>query len=201
MTFRGQAITVRLDLSFVIIALVLVTPLSSACNGEPTDQGSPPLIDLIINGGWWPTVLEETASYVTFTWDDLVSHSGGRSVSIAIDEEHPVESTAYNWYQITTVGFDIGATYELSAWIRPEQLSATAWIAIQFWSASDSIIGVASTQVAYDIKGTSDWRHVNGTFSVPDGTTRILTRAGIHTPQNAGGTAWFDDISLVRIST
>jgi hypothetical protein len=132
MTFRGQAITVRLDLSFVIIALVLVTPLSSACNGEPTDQGSPPLIDLIINGGfenqgesltrpgqWWPTVLEETASYVTFTWDDLVSHSGGRSVSIAIDEEHPVESTAYNWYQITTVGFDIGATYELSAWIRP----------------------------------------------------------------------------------
>jgi hypothetical protein len=51
MTFRGQAITVRLDLSFVIIALVLVTPLSSACNGEPTDQGSPPLIDLIISGG------------------------------------------------------------------------------------------------------------------------------------------------------
>jgi hypothetical protein len=148
------------------------------------------------NAGWFATELPNTMEFVSFEWDEQVVHSGERSISIAIDSSHPDEVIAYNWAKAVPA-CQAGRSYELRGWIRTENLSGPAWIAVQCWNdARDKMLGFTTTQKDYPITGTSDWTQVETVFTVPAGTSEILIRAGIATPENRGGRVWFDDLSV-----
>jgi hypothetical protein len=149
--------------------------------------------------GWFATVVPHTAEWVEFTWDDRVKRSGRRSVSIAIDAEHPDEQIAYNWTR-TASGWVEGGTYELTGWIKTEDLAETAWIVVQCWNEELSeMLGFATTQHDYPITGTSDWTLAGLVFEVPPQTKEVRVRVGIATPANRGGRAWFDDLSIKQL--
>ncbi|RLE31342.1 MAG: hypothetical protein DRJ61_11490 [Acidobacteria bacterium] len=147
-------------------------------------------------GDWYPTVLPRTKEFVDFAWDDQVAYTGKRSVSIAIDPSHPDEKIAYNWTNAVP-GCEEGKTYELSGWIKAEDLNGPAWICIQSWDDTKSkMLGFETTQMDYPVTGTTDWTRVGTVFKVPVGTAEVRIRAGIATPENRGGRVWFDDLSV-----
>jgi hypothetical protein len=145
---------------------------------------------------WYATVVPDTKDFVSFKWDDQVAHAGKRSVSIAIAPSHPDKRIAYNWTR-TVPGCNAGGSYELSGWVKTENLHGPAWICIQLWNnAKSKMLGFATTQQDYPITGTSDWTKVRTVFTVPAGTAEVRIRAGIASPENNGGQAWFDDLRV-----
>ncbi|MBD3220987.1 hypothetical protein GF314_07060 [bacterium] len=151
-------------------------------------------------GDWYPTVVPHTREFVDFEWDDQVAHAGDRSVSIAIDLDHPDEEIAYNWTKAVP-GCEEGETYELSGWVKTEGLSGPAWICIQCWDeAKSEMLGFSTTQGDYPVTGTTDWTQVGTVFTVPASTAEVRVRAGIATPDNRGGRVWFDDLSIRRLN-
>jgi len=145
---------------------------------------------------WYATELLHTKEFVSFEWDDQIVHSGERSVSIAITAAHPDELINYNWTTVVP-GCQVGKTYELSGWIRTENLSGPAWIVIQCWDeARTEMLELTSTHEEYPVIGTSDWTQAKVTFTVPADTAEVRIRAGIATPENRGGKVWFDDLAV-----
>ena len=191
---------------FLPVALALVV----ACQ---TRQGHAQPHNLLGNGGfetvaadqkgpqgWDATILPRTSGVVAFGWDNQIAHSGTRSVSVSIQAAHPDEKVAYNWTR-TVPQCEPGETYELRAWIRTKGLTTPAFVAIQCWdSAKTNMLGFATTQEKYPLKGTTDWTQVHTTFSVPDKAGEVRVRAGISAPENRGGKVWFDDICITQVS-
>lgn len=150
--------------------------------------------------GWFPTVVPHTREFVTFSWDDQVVHSGERSVGIAIAADHPQDVIHYNWTR-PVPACQVGKNYELSGWIKTENMAGPAWIVVQSWNAAlDKMLAYASTQPDYPVSGTTDWTQVGCVFTVPPGTAEVRIRAGVAAPENNGGQAWFDDLRVREVN-
>jgi hypothetical protein len=148
--------------------------------------------------GWIATRLPETVDHVDFQWDGQIMHSGRRSVSIDIKPSHPLDTIAYNWTRLVT-DFEVDSVYELTGWIKTQNLKETAFIVAQFWDSSRvGLVGMATTQNVSPVVGTEDWTMVKTEFQVPENTAIIRIRAGIATPANIGGKVWFDDIDIAK---
>jgi hypothetical protein len=146
--------------------------------------------------GWSTTRVPHTKDLVTFAWDDRVSHTGTRSVSISIDESHPDDQIDYNWNQ-AVLECDPGETYDVTAWLKAHNLKSTAFIVVQCWDGKFAkMLSFATTQMDYQVTGTTDWIQVKTTISMPVETGRVMILVGIRAPDNRGGKAWFDDIRI-----
>ena len=147
---------------------------------------------------WFATRVPQTKEYVNFAWDSKEHHSGSYSVSIAIDSTHPQDEIAYNW-TCTLTDFIIDKQYLISGWIKTRNLNQTAWIVVQCLNAEKKMIGYATTQRDYQIKGINDWTLAKTNFTVPEGTKEVRIRMGISSPKNNGGEVWFDDIKFEEV--
>jgi len=149
--------------------------------------------------GWQATRLFETKKFVIFNWELLEKHSGSKSVSIEIKDDHPQKRIDYNWTQ-TLSSISAGEKFKINGWIKTKRLSKSAWIIVQFWdSANIQLLELVSTQQKYNISGTNDWRRVELIFDVPLNCDEVIIRAGISAPYNNGGKVWFDDIEIEKI--
>lgn len=145
---------------------------------------------------WSTTRVPHTEDFVAFAWDDRVSHTGTRSVSISIGESHPDDQIDYNWNQAVT-GCNPGESYEVTGWIKAYNLKSTAFIVVQCWDSTfTKMLDIATTQGNHQITGTTDWEKVTATINVPVETGHVMILAGIRAPDNRGGTVWFDDIQI-----
>ncbi len=78
--------------------------------------------------GWKSTVIEKTKDFVEFSWDDVTSYQGERSLSIKISEDHPGEDKiAYNWYT-DIQNWQPGHKYEYSCLVKGQDLKESALI-------------------------------------------------------------------------
>jgi hypothetical protein len=183
--------------------LVLALLLLSACSRPPglmTGGDFEPVSEFEgVPTGWYATRVPETTGHVSFEWDREVAHSGERSISIAIAEDHPEQPVAYNWTRAVN-GWEVGGVYELEGWIRTDSLAETAWIVVQCWNLErEDLVGFATTQADFPLRGTHDWTRVGLVIEVPQGTEQLRIRAGIAAPDNRGGKVWFDDIAIRRV--
>ena len=145
--------------------------------------------------GWYPTRVPRTNAYTQFEVDSAISHSDKNSVSIAIASDHPQDTIHYNWTRVYEE-FTVGEQYTISAWIQTDNVTYPPFVVVQCWNAESEMIGFATTQKDYPIKGTSDWTFAKTDFSVPEGTSEVRVRIGISAPDNLGGKVWFDDIKI-----
>lgn len=145
--------------------------------------------------GWYATRLPQTNAFTHFEVDSLIKHQGKYSVSIAIDPNHPQDEIAYNWTRVYE-DFTVGKEYTISGWMKTEDLKSPGFIVIQSWDEKQDMIGFATTQADFPIKGTSDWTYAEKDFTIPEGTKELRVRVGIATPINRGGKVWFDDIKI-----
>jgi len=188
-------------ISLALVLCVLVVTAGADSSGV-VDNGGFEIKNEKSGGpqGWSTTQVKKTNDFVTFTWEEGVSHSGTRSVSIAVGKSHPDDQVDYSWHQAVQ-GYNPGQAYELAGWVKTDGLKGAAFIVIQCWDgAFKEMLDYATTQWDYELTGTTDWTEINVPVNIPAGTGKVMILAGIRGPDNRGGKVWFDDIQVIRLS-
>jgi len=135
----------------------------------------------------------------TMSWVDDVAHTGDHAVSITLDPDVHSSEISYNW-TTRVQGYQVGATYALSGWVKTEALTAPASLVMQCWNEDSSEqLAFASTATGYRLQGDTDWTRVWTVITVPEGTARLVIRALNHAAPGKGGTVWFDDLELHQV--
>ncbi|MEH0421089.1 Tat pathway signal sequence domain protein [Streptomyces sp. B21-083] len=137
--------------------------------------------------GWEVPGWGKTAD-ADWTRDTTVSRSGSASLKVTA-------SAASGFITVyaspkTRVG---KGTYTYGAWIRTDGVSgAGAHIDPLFFDASGNLVG--SDHRRFATTGTHGWEYVSIDLDTPDGATQME----MHLRLSGPGTAWFDDIDLVK---
>lgn len=149
--------------------------------------------------GWDSTPVAEMREFFSCEWDSATFHSGQRSASISIRDNHPSRKVYYNWNQ-APLNCAPGNTYEIAGWVKAKDLKESPFLIVQCWdSGMKKVLGFTNTEDTDKVVGTTDWVQVRATFKVPAETWRIVVLVGIPGHSNPGGQAWFDDIEITRI--
>lgn len=123
--------------------------------------------------------------------------SGKRSIQITFSGYDKAEFN--DLYQ--TVALEPGANYELSYWLKTEDVRSAGTPKLEVLDAKNSKIIAASDPVA---TGSADWQKVLIRFTVPEGSEGVVLRTsraycGEKCP--LFGTIWYDDFKIRRIAS
>lgn len=105
-----------------------------------------------------------------------------------------------NRYCLATQKIELkpGQKYRVSAWVKTERLEGResgATVCMEWRdNAGNWIGGVYPTGV----KGTSDWKHIQGEVRTPKGAASFTLTCYVR--ERMTGTAWFDDVEVVRVA-
>jgi hypothetical protein len=107
---------------------------------------------------------------------------------IKISEKHPTDQIiAYNWYTDIQNWHPV-RKYEYSCWIKGKELKEPVWVCVQCWDEGmTKILIIETTQHDYPLTGTFDWQKFGAVFMIPNGTDKVVLRAGMAAPGNNGG--------------
>lgn len=155
--------------------------------------------DLPLNGiptAWHPAHLAEMTRFVKFASEDS-GHSGKRSVSIAVDKNHPSQPVAYNWLAQPR-GWKVGQALEVSTWVKTENVKQSPVLAVQCLSNNNRLLTLGTSEARFSVTGTKDWTRIAALVFVPNGTSRIDVRACLGMPGNGGAKVWFDDFAITE---
>ena len=157
----------------------------------PTDF----LRSTLVNGGFeagqespedWKTA--STDSRHRLAWATDHARTGGRSVRAEVDPG--AEPAWVQWRQDPILVFP-GARYRLTGWVRARDVKGSAGWYVHVHADRH----MAVNQVANAGEGTYDWREVTLEFDAP-AKARTAT---VGTVLHGTGTAWFDDVRLIRL--
>lgn len=129
-------------------------------------------------------------SSATFAMDSLISHSGRRSLRIALPDSSAAEQPVSIMLQVPAA-FALGRELRLTGWMRGEAMRGRAVLTLEAWK--DRAFAAADTVV---ITGTAglDWTRHQLTIRVPpnDDVHSVVITAALQGP----GMVWFDDLEL-----
>jgi hypothetical protein len=122
------------------------------------------------------------------------AHSGAYSVWLHTPTPYDREPVN-NWSQNIIAQFG-GETLRVSGHIQvADAKEAALWL--QCWRKRPwGVLAAASTSIATPVYGTSEWQEVSMDVDVPEGTDFVTLRCVLM----GTGSAWFDDISLARVT-
>lgn len=134
----------------------------------------------------WDKLLYDNAEGITeLIIDDKVSHSGSKSACII---NNSVNHSRYT-QQIKVKG---NSYYKLSCWVKTENIGS------DYTGANISVDGITDT--SDNIKGTSDWQHIElyGSTKKNQGSIVVTVALGSYGNTNTGK-AWFDDVVVEKV--
>jgi len=150
------------------------------------------LADIMQNGGFeegsstpqgW--ISDTWKSGPSFVWDGTQSHSGSRSVKIAIDPASPNDS---RWIQ--TLQVQPNATYRVSGWIKTENVAHSS----ESVDAGANLSMLGTWERSEGVFGTQDWTYASFLLETGSRTeVTVAARIGEYSGTTTG-TAWFDDL-------
>jgi hypothetical protein len=183
--------------TIICVALPAAPRAQSIANGG-FESGSKSLPD-----GWFPTYtdrMKETVEKVSFFWDKEIKHGGERSVAIEISKNFPWRlDVHYNW-TTKMEGWEVGKTYEVTAWVKTQNTRQPAFLIVQCWDSNEKRM-LSLSQPNRRILGNEDWATIKTKFKVPKGTGVVRIRAGVSTTENNSGCkVWFDDVQVAEVS-
>lgn len=195
----------------VIVATAFLVVLGAIVGGAVA-LGAEELLVALSNGGfesgkdglidpamWNATRPARMKEFVILEWDSKTFHSGRRSVSITIADNHPDDQVYYNWNQ-APLRCEPGESYEISAWVKARNLTESAFVAVQCWDRGmKKVLGSANTEKTSPVVGSTEWVQVKTTFAVPPDSWRVVALLGLPGHVNRGGRVWFDDVAVVAV--
>lgn len=121
----------------------------------------------------------------TFVWEENISHTGERCVSI----ERDGEETGGYWRQ-TVLDFETGKPLLFATFAMSDQEDIDFGITVVFWLDGRPIM----PPVVIEGQADEEWSRTAGTFSVPMYTDSVRIQLTFY---QASGKIYFDDASLV----
>ncbi|MBN2295476.1 MAG: carbohydrate binding domain-containing protein [Pirellulales bacterium] len=127
-----------------------------------------------------------------FRLDDKVARSGRASLRYDNDDK--------NRYLFCRQVCELepGRKYRFSVWVKTKDIKGPnpgGTICIEWKDKNGKWLGGA---YASSVAGTSDWKQVSGIATMPEGG--VAPALQLYTRQYSTGTAWFDDVELVRVA-
>ncbi|MGE5550960.1 MAG: carbohydrate binding domain-containing protein [Bacteroidota bacterium] len=178
----------RSGILFLILALALALAvgLTAAVGAEE---------NLLLNGGFeepngdipmsWAIDYWQATS--TYAMSSAKAHSGKYSLEIKSD-------TANDARMIQTVGVSPDTFYRLSGWIAVKNVAAG--------KVGANLCVMGQYNYSTPIEGTADWTYAELNFRTHSSQDRVVigARLGMYCNE-VSGTAYFDDLSLVRLDS
>ena len=125
---------------------------------------------------------------VSFARDAEVKRSGAASARITIAADANPSWPAY----VFTLAVQPGQCYNVDAWIRTREAARVAYVATDFLDAQGQRVTFASSGTVSG--STDDWKPVSVVAQIPVGAVSMAVRLILY----GSGTAWFDDVTVVR---
>ncbi len=142
---------------------------------------------------WWGNMEDEGAqvwdmnsAQESFATDQVLR--GARSL-----RQQESGTTVYTYYTVRAP-LDLASSWTALAWVRTQNATG-ATVQMRYYDTRSS--DLLSTATVGSVVGTAAWTRVWQDLAVPDGADFYQYRLGLNAPA-AGGTAWFDDVSLVE---
>ncbi len=169
---------------------VLGLLLFLALSGSPPTVANPSFEE--VGRGGRPERWHPGASFADEAWsrvdlDDAVAHTGRRSLRIVNDEANLA-------YALQRLEVEPRAIYRIAAWVRTEAVGANAVGACLAIRGRPNLVG--------DIRGdTNGWREIRLILKTGEGVESVdlMLQLGDRLRLNKGR-AWFDDVSVERLS-
>jgi hypothetical protein len=141
--------------------------------------------------GWRPMVFQSPAKVA---WDKSVAHTGKASLRVS-DSEHPT-GTAWNentgrWVSISRRKVAAGQKYTLGVWIKTKGVTGSASACIAWWQGGQWL----AESYTKRLTGTNDWQWVSVLAVAPAQADAAQVYLCL---SRSRGTAWFDDVIMVR---
>ncbi|MEZ5425874.1 MAG: tetratricopeptide repeat protein [Pyrinomonadaceae bacterium] len=162
--------------------------------------------ETIQNGGFEDPIGE--TDYTYFNWrvppvkkmdvklDPTQKKEGNRSLRVTFNGMN--EGLFYNIFQIVTV--TAGEKYQLSFWVRTENLKSGGMPNLEIVNANDDKIITTSDSFP---GGTNDWKQVKVVFTAPENSEAVTLRTSrTYCGENCPivGAFWYDDFRLEKVS-
>jgi hypothetical protein len=149
--------------------------------------------------GWSFTSLPSQPRLVQYETKVDPAGTASRALAISVVPDHPPRTVAYNAHQ-DLQGIVAGKKYRVTAKVQTRGLRTLPMVVVQCLNdTGDRTLAVARTEER-DLQGdVIQWEKVQTEVAVPEGTSKLRLRIGIPSDGNAGGTAMFDDISVVAV--
>jgi serine/threonine protein kinase len=159
------------------------------------NRGKPPIRDVLLEEGFEsPEPAWEKRGQATFALDTGQPHGGKKSYRITIDENVPL-----SYQQIHRIVDDkpvAGDLYQVRFWLRSQNVKAEpgAYAYLEFSDSRNGRVGLIHGRV--NVKnGAKGWEPLSITAIAPKDVARVRLGLVLH----AVGSAWFDDVEVVRI--
>jgi hypothetical protein len=130
----------------------------------------------------------DDAAPVTFARDTRERHGGAASARITTE---PPELPAWPSYSTELGSVEEGQVYRAEAFVKTRDVSQDAGIGLSFLRDDGTRIAIVGSEL---LRGTVGWTKVAVKTTVPPETSTLVLGLVLH----GTGTAWFDDVSLVR---
>ncbi len=180
---------------------VIMSPGDAAPSGK--DGGSLNIVmvsNLIRNPGFERNIAcwSSTDGTATYLKDNNNKHSGRRSAKgIETDTDN-----LGRLYQDVTSKCVSGNWYKISGWIKTQDVEGSVVIALHYVDATGATPGDGNVAEIGDVTGTQDWAHFESdVFTLPVMPSDCVALWFLLDFSNGKGTAWFDDVSLIKSTT
>ena len=138
------------------------------------------------NGTWAQSNWSSPGGQLTV--DSTTAYLGTNSLKVTQNQASPTRAGAMQ--TLTSVS---SGTYTLSAYAKTNQATGgrgAAVYAVAYNGGTE-----LGTFTGKGISGTNDWQRISCTFTLPQGTNKLVVYAGLC---YSNGTAWFDGLQLER---
>ncbi len=139
--------------------------------------------------GWRPYAFDSPAR---LEWDDSVSRTGSRSLSISEsfrpDDQRDWQRCTGRWVSAVRPA-EPGAEYKLEVWVKTEGVTGQAYAHLAWQRGSKWLSEDATARVA----GTEDWQRLTISAVAPDEADAVIVSLNL---TRSKGVAWFDDAKV-----
>jgi hypothetical protein len=166
------------------------TPTPTIATPTPTETQTPtptppPSQNMLINPGFEEDFFGWSGISGTTNIDTVVYHQGLKSLMV------PATSSTKAITQNVLAA--IGQEYQVSGWIKTENISFQARVYVHFRDAYNNLISIANISPVFT--GSNDWSYFSSPVTIPDNATSSQIRIVV---RNGSGTAWFDDLNFIK---
>jgi len=176
-----------------VAACIVLSPVLLRAADEPSQPAGP---NLIVNGGFEDgdkdtgLPAQWSGEKAVYARDESAAHTGKASLRYANDDPKRYRLCAQK------VPLEPGRKYRFSVWVKTKDIvgkESGATLCIEWQDKAGKWLGGTYPD---GVKGTRDWTKVEGIVRVPAEAGGCTLTCYVR--QGMTGTAWFDDVELVR---
>jgi uncharacterized protein YjdB len=180
-------------LSFLLVVTSTFHPETQQVNAVEEELLPNGDFETLTTGGAWKdnvapvgTTTYSSSGSPVYAVDQNISHNGTNSASIS------ASSTSRGALIQQLNNITVGETYQISGWMKTENISNKALVRFQIYrtGTSNTLVNIK------ELSGTNDWTYFERVVTIPEYSTHMKIETFL---ENSTGSLWIDDFSVKKV--